>query len=609
MQILVLTSVYPGPDVPKGFTPVVHYFTKEWVKLGYDVRVIHCCTYFPAIYYKAPGWLRSIVQNKMGIALPEKRLDKSIEYVHEGVKVLRIAMKKVKPKGHYTDATLNEACLLAKEYLKKEGFTPDHIISHWVNPQLVLMSELKQATGAVTTMVLHGDLAMLKSFNNWEQLVADVDIWGYRSLGIKDSFETIFFQPRYSFRCFSGIPEYYTHGIPYRDGSFHNRFVQVGILMDRKYPDKTIEAVASVYGNNDYSLTIVGEGAMRARLESRVMELGAAGKIRMTGRLPREEIIPILDKSDVFILISKGEVFGLVYIEAMSRGCIVIASRNEGMEGVIEHGVNGFLCEAGNAEELASIIRHIQGLNEGERRRLSEAAIATSLRLTDVAVAKNYIETVIEYGKEIDNNDARTFLSYHTALLNSIHQRGRDSLAVLIARRLKWRFNQRRYHLNNVSKKFMVAAGSSISRDVEAGAYSFIGPGSSIYPKVHIGKLTMLAGNVTIVGGDHNYKDSMLPTVFSGRDELKPTYIGDDVWIGTHTIIMTGVRIGNGAIVAAGSVVTKDVEPYTIVGGTPAKFIKMRFNEDEIKIHEQMLKMPDSYFERFEPLLLRGSKK
>lgn len=152
----------------------------------------------------------------------------------------------------------------------------------------------------------------------------------------------------------------------------------------------------------------------------------------------------------------------------------------------------------------------------------------------------------------------------------------------------------------------MIAAGSSVSRDIEAGAYTFIGPGCSIYPKVHIGKLSMLAGKVTIVGGDHYYRNVNLPTVFSGRDELRPTYIGDDVWIGTHTIIMTGVKIGNGAIVAAGSVVTKDVEPYTIVGGVPAKFIKMRFTEEEIKRHELMLQMPDSYFERFEPLLLRG---
>ena len=155
----------------------------------------------------------------------------------------------------------------------------------------------------------------------------------------------------------------------------------------------------------------------------------------------------------------------------------------------------------------------------------------------------------------------------------------------------------------------MIAAGSSVSRDIEAGAYTFIGPGCSIYPKVHIGKLSMLAGKVTIVGGDHYYRNVNLPTVFSGRDELRPTYIGDDVWIGTHTIIMTGVKIGNGAIVAAGSVVTKDVAPYTIVGGVPAKFIKMRFTEEEIKRHELMLQMPDSYFERFEPLLLRGREK
>ena len=420
MKILVLTSVYPGPDVPKGFTPVVHYFTKEWLRMGYDVRVIHCCTYFPAIYYKAPGWFKRIIQNKMGIALPEIRLDKSIEFEYEGVKVLRIPMKKMKPKGNYSDAVLKKACKMAREYIKREDFSPDHIISHWVNPQLMLMYDLKRVTGAVTTMVLHGDIPRLKSFKNWEQLVADVDVWGYRSLSIKESFEKVFGQPRYSFRCFSGIPEYYTHGVSRRDGKFQNCFVQVGILMNRKYPDKTIEAVAEVYGKDDYSLTIVGEGAMKDGLEAKVKELGAEEKIRLTGRLPRQEIIPILDRSDVFVLISRGEVFGLVYIEAMSRGCIVIASKGEGMEGVIENGVNGFLCEAGKAEELAGIVRHIRGLSDEERRRISEAAIATSLKLTDVAVAKDYIETVVEYGKELSADNKYGFRRYHAMLLNDM---------------------------------------------------------------------------------------------------------------------------------------------------------------------------------------------
>lgn len=65
--------------------------------------------------------------------------------------------------------------------------------------------------------------------------------------------------------------------------------------------------------------------------------------------------------------------------------------------------------------------------------------------------------------------------------------------------------------------------------------------------------------------------------------DKKPITIGNDVWIGSRSIVMDGVTIGDGAIVAAGSVVTKDVPPYAIVGGVPAKIIKYRFSDDIIK--------------------------
>ena len=70
-------------------------------------------------------------------------------------------------------------------------------------------------------------------------------------------------------------------------------------------------------------------------------------------------------------------------------------------------------------------------------------------------------------------------------------------------------------------------------------------------------------------------------------EEYENISIGHDVWIGSRTIIMGGVKIGNGAIVAAGAVVTKDVEPYSIVGGIPARHIKYRIQKDKIDLLEK----------------------
>ena len=103
----------------------------------------------------------------------------------------------------------------------------------------------------------------------------------------------------------------------------------------------------------------------------------------------------------------------------------------------------------------------------------------------------------------------------------------------------------------------------------------------------------MLAPEVTILGGDHLTDIPGTPTIFSGRPEVPKTIVGDDVWIGFRAVINAGIRIGNGAIVAAGAVVTKDVEPYTIIGGVPARQIGQRFPRLEDRaIHERALSGP-----------------
>ncbi|MDA0782068.1 MAG: CatB-related O-acetyltransferase [Rickettsiales bacterium] len=118
--------------------------------------------------------------------------------------------------------------------------------------------------------------------------------------------------------------------------------------------------------------------------------------------------------------------------------------------------------------------------------------------------------------------------------------------------------------------------------------------------KLIIGKYCSIAsGAVFMMGGNNGHRHDRLAsypldiiekTRKPGKKNLEgyrkkgDTVIGNDVWIGTEAMIMPGIQIGDGAVIGARAVVTKNVEPYNIVGGNPAKVIKKRFTDEEIKI-------------------------
>jgi acetyltransferase-like isoleucine patch superfamily enzyme len=156
-------------------------------------------------------------------------------------------------------------------------------------------------------------------------------------------------------------------------------------------------------------------------------------------------------------------------------------------------------------------------------------------------------------------------------------------------------FLRKKLGLRNVHKTFYMGKGCSISSDFTAGAFSYVGNNSCIYSKVSIGDYTMIAGDVKILGGDHTFSNPNIPMIFSDRENIAPTVIGKDVWIGSNSTILTGVSIGDGAIIAAGSVVTKNIAAYSIVAGVPAKLIRKRFTADEILSHQKMISK--TYFE------------
>jgi maltose O-acetyltransferase len=113
-------------------------------------------------------------------------------------------------------------------------------------------------------------------------------------------------------------------------------------------------------------------------------------------------------------------------------------------------------------------------------------------------------------------------------------------------------------------------------KDIEIGDRSGIGLNAQIADGTRIGKCVMMGPDVVIFSINHQFNSLSLPMIDQGVTQARTVEIGDDVWIGQRVMLMPGVKIGNGAILAAGSVITKDVPAYAIVGGNPAKVIKYR---------------------------------
>jgi len=129
--------------------------------------------------------------------------------------------------------------------------------------------------------------------------------------------------------------------------------------------------------------------------------------------------------------------------------------------------------------------------------------------------------------------------------------------------------------LTKCGQNLRVKHNADVSPFIEVGDNSELGQFSLIHANVKIGSYVIMGPNVKIYTRNHNFESLDTPIALQGKSS-KPTIIGDDVWIGANVVILPGVEVGNHAIIAAGSIVTKSVPDYAIIGGNPAKVIKMR---------------------------------
>lgn len=399
-RVLLITSGYYAEDIKIERSPVINYFAREWVKQGHEVIVYHVPAQFPGIMRKAVKPFAKKLEAILGSSVNCDKVYER-EYVDDNVPVYRVPLNKTIPHSRYPQRRISYAAAKIVSFMSQKDFAPDIVISHFVNPGVEIMKELKAKLGVPTCVVLHGEE---NEFNRLygkrsKEYLHSIDVFGFRSKPIKDRFERINGNVERWFYCYSGIPESFLSDINLkRDFNFQNKFIYAGSLIRLKNVDKLIDGVVKEYSKSgDFSIAIIGRGKEETTIRNKKEYYGLSDEqVRYLGYLPREAVREEMRKADVFIMISSPEAFGLVYLEAMSVGTIPIASRGEGFDGILKDGYNGFLCNPGDSDELASIIKKIRNMSASELQIMSDNAKRTALSMTDEATAKDYLENVFK---------------------------------------------------------------------------------------------------------------------------------------------------------------------------------------------------------------------
>ena len=172
------------------------------------------------------------------------------------------------------------------------------------------------------------------------------------------------------------------------------KIITISRLIKRKNIDMVIKALSKL--NCDFQYDIYGYGCDKKRLEKLVLKYNLENKIIFHGKIEHDLIWEKLDKSDIFILPSENETFGLCYLEAMARGLIVIAKKNESMDDIIKNNVNGFLVD--NSEEIKNIL---ENLDVYKKQEIINNTLDNIKNFEKVKVMKRYIDIITNCIKDL----------------------------------------------------------------------------------------------------------------------------------------------------------------------------------------------------------------
>ena len=154
----------------------------------------------------------------------------------------------------------------------------------------------------------------------------------------------------------------------------------------RKNIDKVINACKGV---KSFELTVIGDGKERKSLEK------IDKNVIFTGRLPHDKVLAKMRDSDIFVLPSVGETFGMVYLEAMASGCITVCTKGDGIDGIIKNGENGFLV-APNSNNIKDTLLNIKNISAEELKSIHTNSFNTIKEYTSSLCADRYLQQILK---------------------------------------------------------------------------------------------------------------------------------------------------------------------------------------------------------------------
>jgi len=382
MNIVFITTLYPD-NKAQSLTEVpyaLHYFVKEWKKKGNNVQVIK-------IEAKYPRYLPKYNKTNKNRVVRDTLIDEV---------PIRVIQVKKKLNREFSESDSKNAGRKVAEFLANKEFKCDVIIFHVFNPSYFIAESIKVHFKAPVIFGVHQtDLNWLQRRNSKKKLKLyekSIDGFAFRSNSLKNKFEKILGKDSTKFVIPSGISEKSINDDRITKKN-NTSYITVSNLIKRKNIDIAIRAFSKMENKNNITLTIIGDGEERLRLQNLVNELNLSKNIIFLGHLSREKVLLELDKHDFFILPSINETFGVVYLEAMARSCIPIGIKNEGIDGVIQNGINGYLIEP-TINGVISIMKTIEKLDKDRIFEIKNNVSETIRSYTDEKAAENYIQNI-----------------------------------------------------------------------------------------------------------------------------------------------------------------------------------------------------------------------